>query len=87
MPHKIGIHAAGGLEQVDWKVVSAPVPGRGELLIRIEAAGAALGDVLLRREAAGRRFPLPPGCGRCVCLPARGAMALGSLLVSAQAAA
>ena len=61
MPHKVVIRAAGGLEQIGWEAGPAPVPQRGEVLIRVEAAGAAFGDVLLRRGVAGGRFPVTPG--------------------------
>ena len=38
-----------------------PVPGPGEAKVRILAAGAAYGDVLLRRGLADGRFSVKPG--------------------------
>ena len=61
MPHAVVIRASGGLEQIRWETVPAPVPQEGEVLVRVEAAGAAFGDVLLRRGVAGGRFPVTPG--------------------------
>ncbi|WCK56223.1 medium chain dehydrogenase/reductase family protein [Aneurinibacillus sp. Ricciae_BoGa-3] len=47
------------------KIVQEPIPqpGQGELLIRVEAAGVALGDVLRRRGVfvGGPRPPFTPG--------------------------
>lgn len=61
MPHAVVIRAAGGLDQIGWEDVPASLPQAGEVLIRVEAAGAAFGDVLLRRGVAGGRFPATPG--------------------------
>lgn len=61
MNHKVSIRAAGGLEQIVWVEAAVPTPAEGEVLVRVEAAGAAFGDVLLRRGVAGGRFPVTPG--------------------------
>ena len=61
MPQRVVIRAAGGLDQVGWDEAPASPPRPGEVLVRVEAAGAAFGDVLLRRGLAGGRFPVTPG--------------------------
>ncbi len=61
MNHKVIIRAAGGLDQLAVIEEPVPTPKPGEALIRIEAAGAAFGDVLMRRGVAGGKFPQTPG--------------------------
>ena len=55
------IRAAGGLEQIGWEEAPITEPGAGQVRVRVEMAGAAFGDVLLRRGVAGGRFPATPG--------------------------
>lgn len=61
MSHRVIIRAAGGLEKIGWEEVPIVKPQDGEVLVRVEMAGAAFGDVLLRRGVAGSRFPVTPG--------------------------
>lgn len=61
MNHKVSIERAGGPEQIIWVEAPEPTPAEGEVLVRVEAAGVAFGDVLLRRGVAGGRFPVTPG--------------------------
>ncbi len=61
MNRKVVIRRAGGLDEIELVEEAEPVPGPGEAKIRILAAGAAYGDVLLRSGLAGGRFPVTPG--------------------------
>lgn len=61
MNRKVVIRRAGGLDQIELVEEAEPVSGPGEAKVRILAAGAAYGDVLLRRGLAGGRFPVTPG--------------------------
>ena len=53
----IEIQSPGGPEVLQPVEREDPVPGRGEVLIRVEAAGVNRPDVLQRRG----RYPVPPG--------------------------
>ena len=53
----IEIRSPGGPEVLRPVEREDPVPGRGEVLIRVEAAGVNRPDVLQRRG----RYPMPPG--------------------------
>jgi putative PIG3 family NAD(P)H quinone oxidoreductase len=53
----IEIKSPGGPEVLQPVEREDPVPGRGEVLIRVEAAGVNRPDVLQRRG----RYPVPPG--------------------------
>jgi NADPH:quinone reductase len=60
VPHEmtvIEIAAPGGPEQLKTAVRPVPKPGRGEVLIRVEAAGVNRPDVMQRQG----RYPPPPG--------------------------
>lgn len=61
MNHKVSIEHAGGPERIIWVEAPKPMPAEREVLVRVEAAGVAFGDVLLRRGVAGGRFPVTPG--------------------------
>ncbi len=61
MNQKIIIRRAGGLDQIALVEESESVPTRGEAKVRILAAGAAYGDVLLRCGLNGGNFPVTPG--------------------------
>lgn len=54
---EIAITEPGGPEVLQPRRVPLPVPGRGELLIRVEAAGVNRPDVIQRLG----RYPMPPG--------------------------
>ncbi|HUL04389.1 MAG TPA: quinone oxidoreductase [Gemmatimonadales bacterium] len=51
----VRVHAPGGPEALRYEEVPQPVPGRGEALVRIEAAGVNFIDVYHRQGA----YPLP----------------------------
>lgn len=53
---EIAITVPGGPEVLQPRVVPVPRPGRGELLIRVEAAGVNRPDVIQRLG----RYPMPP---------------------------
>ena len=55
--HCIEIRSPGGPEVLQPVDREDPVPGRGEVLIHVEAAGVNRPDVLQRRG----RYPVPPG--------------------------
>ena len=59
--HRVLIRAVGGPEQIVWEEAPGITPREGEVLVRVETAGVAFGDVLLRRGVAGGRFPVTPG--------------------------
>ncbi len=61
MNRKIIIRRPGGLDQIEVVEGDEPIPAPGEAKIRVRAAGAAYGDVFLRRGLAGGRFPATPG--------------------------
>ena len=61
MNRKVVIRRAGGLDGIERVEEAEPVPGPCEAKVRTLAAGAAYGDVLLRRGLAGGRFPVTPG--------------------------
>jgi NADPH:quinone reductase-like Zn-dependent oxidoreductase len=58
---KVVISAAGGPENVVWQEAATSSPKEREVLVRVELAGAAFGDILLRRGVTGDRFPVTPG--------------------------
>ena len=53
----VEIAAPGGPEQLKPGVRPVPVPGDGEVLVRVEAAGVNRPDVMQRQG----RYPPPPG--------------------------
>lgn len=55
--HAIRLHTFGPAENLRYEMVPDPVPGPGQVLIRVAAAGVHLIDTALRRGAAG---PYPP---------------------------
>ena len=58
----VAITAFGGLEWLALMEMPRPVPGPGEVLIRVQAAGVGLWDVKVRRGQVGERpFPLVLG--------------------------
>jgi NADPH2:quinone reductase len=61
MPHAIRIHAHGGPEVLRWEDVVAPVPGRGEILIRQSAVGLNLIDVYERTGLYPGTLPMVLG--------------------------
>jgi NADPH2:quinone reductase len=61
MPHAIRIHAYGGPEVLRWEEIAAPVPGRGEVLIRQTAVGLNLIDVYERTGLYPGTLPMVLG--------------------------
>ena len=61
MNRKVVIRQPGGLDEIGVIEEAEPVPADGEAKIRILAAGAAYGDIMLRRGVTGGRFPVTPG--------------------------
>ncbi len=55
--HAIQLTETGGLEVMRWTELPTPVPSRGEVLVRTEAAGVNFIDVYFRRGLY--RMPLP----------------------------
>jgi len=59
---KIYVTAAGGPEKLQLIHGPIPVPGAGELLLRVEAVGVAFADVVMRLGLyPGVRIPFTPG--------------------------
>jgi NADPH2:quinone reductase len=62
----IRVHELGGPEKLIYEDAPEPVPGPGEVLIRVAAAGVALTDTLIRRGEShgpgeGLKLPFIPG--------------------------
>ncbi|WP_062993881.1 zinc-binding dehydrogenase [Nocardia anaemiae] len=56
--HAIRLHTFGPAENLRYETVPDPVPGPGQVLIRVAAAGVHFVDTALRRGVAGP-YPLP----------------------------
>src|SRR5215471_3680257 len=59
--HAIQIKHPGGPDVMQWTELPTPSPGRGEVLVRIEAAGVNFIDVYLRKGAYSMPLPGTPG--------------------------
>ncbi|GAA2417370.1 zinc-binding dehydrogenase [Nonomuraea africana] len=59
----IRIHEFGGPDVLRLDDVDVPEPGDGQVLLKVEVAGVAYGDVMKRRGAFGPELPLPTGLG------------------------
>jgi NADPH:quinone reductase len=57
--HAIRLHVFGPPENLVYEELSDPVPGEGQVRIRLEAAGVHLIDTAIRRGVAWGPFPLP----------------------------
>jgi NADPH2:quinone reductase len=55
----VRIHAYGGPEVLRVDEVPDPVPGAGEVLLRVHAAGVNFGDVVRRSGRSSSKFSLP----------------------------
>ena len=58
---RVLVVAAGGPEVLKVERVPTPVPGNGQVLVRMEAAGVAFGDVQLRQGRLPGKLPAVPG--------------------------
>lgn len=54
---QVRLTAAGGPEVLQLQAAAVPVPGNGELLVRMQAAGVAFGDVTQRQGRNPGRLP------------------------------
>ncbi|MEV7605716.1 quinone oxidoreductase [Paenarthrobacter sp. NPDC089322] len=61
MPHAIVATRAGGPEVLNYLTVPRPVPQRGQLLVRVAAAGINFRDTLERRGTRKTLYPYIPG--------------------------
>src|SRR5580698_2860382 len=60
----IRIHAYGGPEVIQWEELPMPVPGPGQVLVRVEAASVNFLDIQKRRgELSGQAFYRRGGAG------------------------
>lgn len=58
--HAVRLHEFGPAENLRYEEVPDPVPGPGQVRVRVHAAGVHLVDTLLRAgPAAGGPFPAP----------------------------
>ncbi|MFT4977819.1 MAG: NADPH:quinone reductase-like Zn-dependent oxidoreductase [Myxococcota bacterium] len=58
---RVVVRGAGGPEVLHLTEEADPVPGRGQVRLRVEAAGVAFGDVMRRRGVLAPRGPFTPG--------------------------
>ena len=61
MPHAIVATRVGGPEVLSYLKVPRPVPQRGQLLVRVAAAGINFRDIIERRGAREATYPYIPG--------------------------
>ena len=61
MPHAIVITELGGPDVLQWREVRAPEPQRGEVLIRVKAAGIGPTDLHIRAGHLASVFPQRAG--------------------------
>ncbi|ODQ96568.1 quinone oxidoreductase family protein [Mycolicibacterium holsaticum] len=59
----IRMYDIGGPDVLRLDEVDVPGPGDGQVLIKVEAAGVAYGDIMKRQGAFGQDLPLPVGLG------------------------
>ncbi len=57
----IRVHASGGPEVLRLEEVPAPVPGAGQVVIRVEATGVNFVDIYQRKGLYSASFPFTPG--------------------------
>lgn len=69
--HAITVTAPGGPEVLRWEEVPDPVPGSGEVLIRVAASAVNRADLLQRQGL----YPPPPGASPLLGLECSGAIA------------
>jgi NADPH2:quinone reductase len=57
----IRVHATGGPEVLRLEEVPVPVPGAGQVVVRVEAAGVNFVDIYQRKGLYSASFPFTPG--------------------------
>ncbi|MDV3126731.1 alcohol dehydrogenase catalytic domain-containing protein [Mycobacterium sp. 21AC1] len=62
----IRMHTVGGPDVLQVDEVDTPRPGADQVLIKVEAAAVAYGDIMKRRGDFGHDLPLPSGLGLAV---------------------
>ena len=55
----VRVHQFGGLETMHLEEVARPIPGEGQVLVRVVAAGVGPWDALIRTGKSGMPQPLP----------------------------
>ncbi len=63
MSRMIRLHKFGDADVLQYEEVATPVPGPGEVLVRVEAVGLSWKDVLWRQNLAPEQARLPSGIG------------------------
>ncbi len=63
MSRMIRFHKFGDAEVLQYEEVPTPVPGPGEVLVRVQAVGLGWKDVLWRQNLAAEQAKLPSGIG------------------------
>jgi NADPH2:quinone reductase len=61
MSRRVIVTSAGGPDVLQLVDEAAPTPGKGQVRIRVHAAGVAYGDVMRRRGVLAPRRPFTPG--------------------------
>jgi len=55
----VRVHQFGGIESIQYEDVPRPVPGDGQVLVQVKAAGVGPWDVLVREGQSALHQPLP----------------------------
>src|SRR5260370_9532076 len=65
MPHAVRFDRYGGIDVLQVVQVERPVPGPGQVLVRVKAAGVNPGEAAIRQGAMAQRWPatFPSGQG------------------------
>ena len=63
MSRMIRFHKFGDADVLQYEEVPTPVPGPGEVLVRVQAVGLGWKDVLWRQNLAAEQAKLPAGTG------------------------
>jgi NADPH:quinone reductase-like Zn-dependent oxidoreductase len=65
MPRAVQIDRYGGVEVLEFREVARPVPGPGQVIVRVRAAGINIGEAKMRAGLVREIFPLtfPSGQG------------------------
>lgn len=63
MSRMIRFHKFGDADVLQYEEVPTPVPGPGEVLVRVQAVGLGWKDVMWRQNLAAEQARLPAGTG------------------------